>query len=417
LNARGRSKPGVVSNYLARYAEPEARELSQIEGQWESVVCIPACQEEHSLLDTLRQMAQIPGAKSTLVIVVINGRENASEAVHSENSRTETQLRSACESPEDSNALLCMGGMSVWMIDRYSPGHRISNNQGVGLARKIAADIALDLIHKGQIQSPWIRCTDADVEIPESYFSAGGEWAEQDRPSAFVYPFIHSPEGDALQAKAMRIYEGYLHYYVAGLQRAGSPYAFHTIGSLIVINATSYAVVRGFPRRQAGEDFYLLNKLAKVGAVVQLEGQPVRIRGRVSNRVPFGTGAAVQAIRDRLVDGLGYTVYNPAVFDALGIWVNALKAFSEHGDRALLEQMVCEGDPRLGKILVQALRDQGAFLAAGKASQQVSGPQLLRRLMEWNDAFRTLKLIHALRDAGLGEVSFDDVDGLGPSEE
>lgn len=406
-----------MGKYLARYAEPEVRELDRIAGQWKSVVCIPACQEEHSLLETIRQLAQVPGAKSSLVIVVINGRENAPEAVYSENERTAAQLRLACEGPKEKGSPLCIGGLSVWIIDRYSPGHRLPDNQGVGLARKVAADLALALMEKGQIQSPWIRCTDADVAIPESYFSAGDAWLEKDPPSAFVYPFIHSPEGDALQAKAMRIYEAYLHYYVDGLKRAGSPYAFHTIGSLIAINATSYAVVRGFPRRQAGEDFYLLNKLAKVGQVIQLGGDPVRIRGRVSHRVPFGTGAAVQAIRNRLVEGQGYTVYNPAVFDALGIWMKALGAFSEHGDRELLEQGVRESDPRLGELLVQALGSQGAFLAAEKASQQVSGPHLLRRLMEWNDAFRTLKLIHALRDAGLGEVSFDDVVGLGRSVE
>ncbi len=45
---------------------------------------------------------------------------------------------------------------------------------------------------------------------------------------------------------------------------------------------------------------------------------------------------------------------------------------------------------------------QGALSSALKASGQCRpGPNLLRRLLEWNDAFRTLKLIHALRDGGL----------------
>ena len=68
-----------------------------------------------------------------------------------------------------------------------------------------------------------------------------------------------------------RLYEYSLRYYVAGLTYAQSPYAFHTIGSTMAVNAEHYASVRGFPRREAGEDFYLLNKLAKVGSVHTLE--------------------------------------------------------------------------------------------------------------------------------------------------
>ena len=53
---------------------------------------------------------------------------------------------------------------------------------------------------------------------------------------------------------------------------AGSPYAFHTIGS-------THGRKRGlimpgsgaFPAARPGEDFYLLNKLAKVGSVQAAE--------------------------------------------------------------------------------------------------------------------------------------------------
>jgi len=407
----------VVRKYLEKYAEPEARALPALSGQWGAVLCIPACQEEHSLLATLRQIATVPQADSALVIVVINGRKNAPEAVHLENERTAAQLRSACRSETALGLVLDLDGLSLCIVDRYTLGHRLPENQGVGLARKIAADMALALIERGTVCSPWIRCTDADVAVPRNYFSVGFECPKNKYPSALVYPFVHLPEGDAYQAKAMRLYEAYLHYYVAGLRRAGSPYAYHTIGSLIVINATSYAVVRGFPKRQAGEDFYLLNKLAKVGRVEQLEGEPVRIRGRVSHRLPFGTGAAVRDIRERLIDGKGYFVYNPAVFDALGVWVELLRQFSIKSDIEWLEKRVREETVVPGDLLWKALQSQGAFVAAEKASRQVSGEPLLRRLMEWNDAFRTLKLVHALRDLGLGEVSFDAVDSPFPSVE
>ena len=41
--------------------------------------------------------------------------------------------------------------------------------------------------------------------------------------------------------------------------------------------------------------------------------------------------------------------------------------------------------------------------AAEAAAAQVTGAQLSRRLVEWNDAFRTLKILHGLRDRATGE--------------
>ena len=49
------------------------------------------------------------------------------------------------------------------------------------------------------------------------------------------------------------------------------------------------ALSHGFPRRNATEDFYILNKLAKVGSIARLAGTPVILEGRLSDRVPIGT--------------------------------------------------------------------------------------------------------------------------------
>jgi len=53
-------------------------------------------------------------------------------------------------------------------------------------------------------------------------------------------------------------------------------------------------------------------------------------------------------------------------------------------------------------VLEKALREQDAFTAVREAAAATREPDaLLRRLHTWFDAFRTLKLVHALRDAGL----------------
>ena len=46
-------------------------------------------------------------------------------------------------------------------------------------------------------------------------------------------------------------------------------------------------------RRQAGEDFYFLQKLTKLGTITEINDAFVYPSARVSDRVPFGTGAAI----------------------------------------------------------------------------------------------------------------------------
>ena len=47
---------------------------------------------------------------------------------------------------------------------------------------------------------------------------------------------------------------------------------------------------RSWRKRNAGEDFYLLEKLSKVAPLRKLSGAPILLRSRESFRVPFGTG-------------------------------------------------------------------------------------------------------------------------------
>ena len=149
------------------------------------------------------------------------------------------------------------------------------------------------------IQSPYLLCSDADVYFPADLYEQLGSDAGRTSPSARLLPYWHQPEPDTPEVRhASALYEVSLRYYVLG-RYAGSPYAFHTIGSTIAVNASACARARGFPKRLAAEDFYLLNKLHKIRPVQCTTGEPLRIAGRVSHRVPFGTGKAVDTILTR----------------------------------------------------------------------------------------------------------------------
>ena len=112
--------------------------------------------------------------------------------------------------------------------------------------------------------------------LPRDYFDRASK-VPRNHASALVYPFIHRGEEDVALARAIQLYEISLRYYVLGLASAGSPYAHHTVGSTLAVDAISYAKVRGVPKRTAAEDFYLLGKLAKIGKVAALNGTPISV--------------------------------------------------------------------------------------------------------------------------------------------
>jgi hypothetical protein len=312
----------------------------------------------------------------------------------------------------------------ILLADRFSEGCRLPPRAGVGHARKIGADLAAALIHRGSIQSPWIHCSDADVQLPESYFTcthasrfAGSEY------SALVFPFRHvnalenEQRADVLQAT--ELYELSLRYYVAGLKYAGSPYAFNTIGSTMAVNAFHYAKVRGFPKREAGEDFYLLNKLAKVGPVLELEAgagcEPIEIESRRSDRVPFGTGAAVNRIAG-LDDPVGdFRFYHPAVFELLKAWLESWPGIwdSHSCDLEAIRLKDASGGPvseerqRVLRAGLEKMKARDALDHAFRQSKDIE--QFTRQMHTWFDAFRTLKLIHFLRDQALPSVGFREL--------
>ncbi len=401
--------------YLDRYAEPEAREIGLRGRRFGHVLTIPAYGEGHELR---RALASIPaGARGdVLTVLVVNGRVDSPrpaqqanlallEALAAAHGRGTRLTRNASLHDHPRGALL--------LVDRATAGHELPPRQGVGLARKIAADIALELWSRGKIASAWIHCTDADVVLPGDYFEAvpdddaqlvGSAHNASAPIAALLYPFRHfDPAPDALE------YEISLRYYVAGLRFAGSPYAFHTIGSTLAVHAIAYARVRGFPKRLAAEDFYLLNKLAKVGAIHALDGEPIQLSARASQRTPFGTGRALARARQGGREPVQRRVYHPDVFSDLGAWLQTLRALAERGagadPAALLEAQTRSWPAANAQRLRAQLDETGAWAAARVGVERCRTPATRAKHLHGGfDAFRTLKLIHALRGAGLGSM-------------
>lgn len=375
----------TIAQYLEHYAEPiagwfQSEFLSQLHKTYQFVLVIPAFAES---LDCLEQVLPAD-LRQTLVIVVVN---SAVDSDPSAIAQTRAFLKQFHNTQVPIYGLPLQQESDCLIVDCTSNGRQLPPKQGVGLARKIGGDLALVCIQQGIVQYSWIHCTDADVKLPLNYFDTE---PLSPKVAVAIYPFEHSPLHENILA-----YEISLRYYVLQLAQAGSPYTFQTIGSLLKINAEHYAMVRGFPKRKAAEDFYMLNKLAKVGQVVRLKEPVIQLSSRKSQRVPFGTGAAMT----RFAQQPRFELYHPEIFHHLKIWLDTIPTLWR--DRGCIEAEGIEPWWSHRSTVLDALLNLGLKQILPHAYQQCSNIDYFQKyLWVWFDAFRTLKFIHYLRDHG-----------------
>jgi hypothetical protein len=391
-----------VEQYLARYAEPEARLAERVEGVRELAIVLPILGETERSLDGLRNaVRELP--RRVLVIVVVNALAGAPADLRELNSALLRTFAARRPLTLGSGAWLIEDpDFDLLLLDRSSPGRELPPRQGVGLARKIGCDLALALILRGRLSSPWIFWADADAALPREHFAQSFRALAEPAfrgVSALCFPFRHVHASDAEVTRATLVHESCLRYHVLGLAAAGSPYAHHSLGSALAIEASAYAGVRGVPKRMAGEDFYLLDKLAKAAPIGRPRGEAIAIQARRSPRVPFGTGPRVERI---LKEG-DALVASPAAFRTLGALLAGLDLVALERDAAALERPLAELPPAERTAARQAL-DALGMREAVRIAIATSGSDLRRRLHTWFDALRTLQALHHLRDAGLAEV-------------
>ena len=202
------------------------------------------------------------------------------------------------ENQESLRLLQNVEDLPLVIIDRSSQGQGwTGKKKGVGWARKILFDrIAADLDENELVVS-----MDADTGFDDDYLeSVCNTMNAHPDYTAFCVPYYHPLDGGSLDRPMLR-YECYMRHYLIHLLRIGNPYAFTALGSAMAFPMWAYRRAGGITPLQGGEDFYLLQKLAKTGKVQLHFCHPttflsaVRPQGRVSARVPFGTGPAIAA--------------------------------------------------------------------------------------------------------------------------
>ncbi len=380
-----------IGKYLKQYAEPEIQALENFPAQYcfSHVVIVPAYNETAYFAKHFYKSSLVN--ESALMIIVINQPDHDNN--HLPQSELKNNLISLGDVAWQNDTLtlieLSQGNSFFLVVDRFTKP--IPEKLGVGLARKIAADLALSLFHQKKLSSRWILSTDADVELPSNYFSALQSLANN--TVAACYNFYHHCQDDKINQANVQ-YEQALRYYVAGLKFAGSSYAYFTIGSTIAIDCGAYATVRGFPKRSAGEDFYLLNKTAKLGPIAFIKSSTLKIGARLSDRVPFGTGPAVYQIMKLAEEGKPYCYYHPEIFDELKVCLSAF-------DLLWINRMSLDlWHVGLSDYIKTALEEIGFYSFLNKHLND-DEKQFNKQLTVWFDAFKTLKFIHAIRKQGV----------------
>ena len=383
-----------MKNHLRLYLENHAEKASVDVAShfppvrdYQHCLVIPTYNETDDFIHSILQSTL--GRESLLIIVVINQPQTDSDT------RINAQLWNQLQQQGDVffinkyHYLVNSETPSLQLLvcDYFSGNRKLAHKHGVGRARKLGSDIACGLRQQQRIKSHWLHTTDADTQLPGDYFA---HLPDHNIHSALVYPYRHVGT-DAAITKATQRYEQALNYYVDGLKYAGSAYAFHTLGSCIAVNIEDYAKVRGFPKRAGGEDFYLLNKLAKVGAIAEANTCPLRIQARLSQRADFGTGPAVDKILSLMAQNREYTYYNPQVFVALRTLLQHMASWYQYRDNHLLwlQQLSPPLQNALTTINIQELMGH-------LSSQAFSPAQFNKHIHDWFDGFKTLKFIHSL---------------------
>ena len=196
-------------------------------------------------------------------------------------------------------------------IDRFSPEKAWCDREGgVGAARQCCINALLPSASDNDI----LINMDADTLFGSDYVSGMAEQMEKTGSDAVLPQYYHRLSGNDMLDRAMLRYEIYMRCYLFHLLRIGSPYAFTALGSAICCRIGTYRKSGGFDKRQAGEDFYLLQRMAKCGKITFHHECTVYPSPRLSDRVPFGTGPAIRLLQS----GEGnYPIFPPEAFDEI----------------------------------------------------------------------------------------------------
>lgn len=275
-----------IREYLQKHNfRPEIQE--QPDPSLQICIVVPSYKEEHLTVSLEALWKCDRPTCTTEVIVVVNAPENSSHDVVAQNLKTLEEISSWRKKHKDPKLIFHM---------LYKP-NLPKKHAGVGMARKIGMDEAVNRLHLASCPKGIIAGFDADSVCDSNYLTELENHFKNHpkSPGASIY-FEHPLQGDFAPEtfQGIFLYELHLRYLNQALRYTGHPHAYHTVGSSFAVRMDAYVKQGGMNKRQAGEDFYFLQKIISLGNFTEINTTRVIPSPRESDRVPFGTGASMK---------------------------------------------------------------------------------------------------------------------------
>jgi hypothetical protein len=386
-----------VIKYLKKYSIQDIELVYNSNSELTTAVIIPAIQEYENIKVLLLSLIKNDPHyfNNTLFVFVINNLSSSDFCIKEENNKSLLLLDSIVNKSSSETFIknIIESGLNIGYIDASSPGKELPEKSGgVGLARKLGMDAAISIFNYGDKSKKLLICLDADCVVEKNYLTEIHNQFYANNIKAASINFEHRLTINDEYDSAIICYEIFLRNYVLGLKLAGSYYAFHTIGSSMACDHEIYIKTEGMNKKKAAEDFYFLEKISKHTPIFNIKNTKVYPSARKSWRVPFGTGQRVTRFHAKTHEE--YLLYNPCIFELLKEWVAIF-----HSERILIAQEYLLQAKQISNGLYEFLELQdfsknfNSILNSSKSAAQIN----LQKL-RWFDGFRTLKLIHFLRD-------------------
>jgi len=345
-------------------------------------ICIPMRGEEYPI-NILKSLLRSDLSDTRVeVIIGINHGQDTDEVIKALNVSSSEEIGHFIENKTLRN---------VHVIEAFDLP---SKKDGVGLARKIIMDEALRRFVKLGRLDGLIVALDADCKVDQTYISdLIGLYKHDLGQMAYSFGCEHDIEAVPENKHAIKLYEKHLHLYREGLLRAGHPHSQFTIGSAMACTAIGYAAQGGMNTRQAGEEFYFLQKFIKAGYFNYLPHIVIRPSGRYSDRVPFGTGRAMLKYKETKE----VVTYNPLSYNRVGEFIQWAQRWYETES--------FKDIPEAGEFYEEVyLREKLRSIKKETSTREA----FLKRFFQFFDAFQAMKMLHWLRDQGYQDISVID---------
>lgn len=368
-------KLDAIPSYLSKHANYPKLISAPVDSALSMVIVIP-CYNEPAILKTLESLSDCKSLETKIeVLVVVNQGEDVDAAVQAQNQQSLNEM----DSWSNKSKVFDLYPIFIENVP--------TKKAGVGYARKTGMDEAVRRLEQSTSSQKIILCLDADSLVKNNYLEAVYDFfLEHLKCPAASINYAHPLNNeDPKVNQSILGYELHLRYYVLAQRWAGLDYAHQTVGSSMAVTAHAYVAQGGMNTRKAGEDFYFIHKFTHYPEFGNISNTTVIPSARISDRVPFGTGRAMQSLMN---SNEPLSTYAPQSFAAIAKLIQQLpKLYEGNEEIKSSEPMSFFLGNHNYKKKMEELRNNTADYSAFK-----------KRFFRWFDAFLCMKFLHFSRD-------------------